>query len=346
MTPATANPARQEAAKRHSRPGHGMLGRMERSHATLGTERSHATLGTERTDTAFSSGGVACAAWLYRPAGPGPHPGVVLAHAFGGVREMGLDHYARRFAAAGVAVLAFDYRHFGGSGGQPRHLWSVRRLRADVEAALAFLGAVPFVDPARLALWGSSFGGGLALQVAAKHPELAAVVVQCPFVDGAAAALRAPLRSVLRRAPAALYDAARGLAGVEPYRIKIVGEPGELAVLDTPDAETYLRLVPAGVAWPNEVAARSVVPLVAHRPVTAARRVRSPLLVCVCDRDLACPPDLAEKVAREAPRAEAVHYPVGHFDVYLGEAFERAVAGQCEFLARHLAPGRLAAGRP
>jgi hypothetical protein len=29
-------------------------------------------------------------------------------------------------------------------------------------------------------------------------------------------------------------------------------------------------------------------------------------------------------------------YPVGHFDVYVGEAFERSVSDQLHFLTRHL----------
>jgi hypothetical protein len=44
----------------------------------------------------------------------------------------------------------------------------------------------------------------------------------------------------------------------------------------------------------------------------------------------------AEKVAQRAPRGESRHYPIGHFDIYTGEWFERAVADQTEFLTRHL----------
>jgi len=35
---------------------------------------------------------------------------------------------------------------------------------------------------------------------------------------------------------------------------------------------------------------------------------------------------------------ELRRFPVGHFEVYLGEWFERAVAVQTEFLRRHLLP--------
>jgi hypothetical protein len=42
------------------------------------------------------------------------------------------------------------------------------------------------------------------------------------------------------------------------------------------------------------------------------------------------------KSANNAPRAEVKRYPIGHFDIYIGEGFERAVAGQTDFLKRHL----------
>ena len=52
-----------------------------------------------------------------------------------------------------------------------------------------------------------------------------------------------------------------------------------------------------------------------------------------------CEPKSAMKVADEAPQGELVRYPVGHFALYQGEWFERAVTRQAEFLARHLSSG-------
>ena len=40
--------------------------------------------------------------------------------------------------------------------------------------------------------------------------------------------------------------------------------------------------------------------------------------------------------ANRAPLAEVKRYPIGHFDIYLGEWHERAVADQVAFLTRHL----------
>ena len=52
-------------------------------------------------------------------------PCVVLAHGFGAVKEGGPVRMAERFAAEGYAGLAFDYRYFGESGGEPRQLLDI-----------------------------------------------------------------------------------------------------------------------------------------------------------------------------------------------------------------------------
>ncbi|MEJ7715553.1 MAG: alpha/beta hydrolase [Thermoleophilaceae bacterium] len=67
----------------------------------------------------------------------GLHPCVVMGHGFSSVREHRLDAYAERFAAAGVAVLVFDYRHFGSSAGEPRQLLNVGRQLDDWRAAVS-----------------------------------------------------------------------------------------------------------------------------------------------------------------------------------------------------------------
>jgi hypothetical protein len=52
------------------------------------------------------------------------------------------------------------------------------------------------------------------------------------------------------------------------------------------------------------------------------------------------------RLAELAPRGEVVRYPIGHFEIYLGAAFERAVADQLAFLRRalQLEPARTPAG--
>lgn len=137
---------------------------------------------TTRIEVTFDSGGAECAAYLYSPVPAfGEAPCVVMGHGFTGTRNLGLPAYAERFAAAGMAVLVFDYRHFGASGGEPRQLLDIGHQLDDYRAAVAFARAQPGIDPDRIALWGTSLSGGHVIVVAAGDSRIAAVISQVPF---------------------------------------------------------------------------------------------------------------------------------------------------------------------
>jgi pimeloyl-ACP methyl ester carboxylesterase len=107
--------------------------------------------------------------------------------------------------------------------------------------------------------------------------------------------------------------------------------------MTSPDSEAgYRALIPPGADFENGVAARLINRVGLHRPGRSARKVTSPILFCVCDKDAVAPAETALRYASTAPRGEVKRYPVGHFDIYLGEPFEHAVRDQTEFLVRHL----------
>ena len=54
--------------------------------------------------------------------------------------------------------------------------------------------------------------------------------------------------------------------------------------------------------------------------------------------DSVAPAKATLRHARKAPRGEIKLYPEGHFDIYLGEPFERVVADQIRFLTNHVPP--------
>jgi pimeloyl-ACP methyl ester carboxylesterase len=289
-----------------------------------------------RSEETFRSDGQRCAAWLYRPEQASAC--VVLAHGWTGVREQRLGAYAERFADAGLAALAFDYRHFGASEGDPRSLLDIRRQLADWRAAVDFARALDGIDRERVALWGTSFSGGHVLVTAAQDPLIAAVVAQVPFIDGLANLPRLGAKQALRLTFEGLRDELGALAGRRPHMIASVGPPGSLAVMSSPDAEPGFRaLGPPDLVWPNEAAARVMLRVSGYRPIRSAANVRCPVMFAVADEDVITPPDLAVKAAARAPRAELRQYPGGHFDPYVGELFERVVSDETDFLLRHLA---------
>ncbi len=294
----------------------------------------------------FDSGGVRCVATHLPGEGDafagadGKRPCVVLAHGFSGTVDSGLLPFAERFARAGLGALAFDYRHFGASGGEPRQLISIGRQLEDYAAAIAAARGLEGVDPARIVLWGSSFSGGHVVPAAVADGQIAAVISQVPSMDGLATMRHAVRNSgpaaLARLSALALRDIAGSLRGAAPVTAPAAAVPGTVGFMTTPDAEPGMRAI-AGPSWRNEVAARIGLSLGAYRPGLQADRLPCPILVLIADHDSVAPPQAAQDAAWLATgRAEVRTYPIGHFDIYSGAPFERAVADELHFLRRHL----------
>jgi dienelactone hydrolase len=273
------------------------------------------------------------AAWLWHPAGATGC--VVLGHGFSAVRDQRIDAYAERFAQAGLAALLFDYRHFGASGGQPRQLLDIKRQLEDWRTAVAYARGLDGVE--KVGLFGSSFGGGHAIEIAASDPNVDAAVAQCPMTDGLLAAQRMPVKTALKVGKLALQDELGSRLGRKPKYIAAAGKPGDVAIMSAEDTlPGFESLTPPDSQWVNAVAARIGLWVGTYRPGRHAASITCPILISVCEQDSLVSVDAAAKVADDAPQGELTRYPIGHFEIYTGEWFERAVTRQTEFLARHL----------
>ncbi|MET9328648.1 alpha/beta fold hydrolase [Tsukamurella sp. NPDC003166] len=292
-----------------------------------------------REDIAFASGTSQCAAWLYRPeAAEGERrPIVVLAHGLGGVKEQRLDAFAERFTAAGYACLVFDYRHFGASGGEPRQLLDVGLQRADWRAAVAFARTLDGVDLDRVVVWGTSFGGGHSIVTAADDPRIAAAISQCPFTDGLASSLAIPPLTSVKVTVRAIRDLLGARIGREPQRVPTYGAPGSTALMTSPDSVSGMEaLSPPGVSLPHDVAARFALQIMREFPGRRIKDIQCPLFLAICERDTVAPAGPTRKYAAQARDADVKLYDAGHFDIYVGDDFERNVADQLDFLRRHV----------
>ena len=155
----------------------------------------------ERKDVTIWSEGTRLAGEVFRPAGvTAPGPAILFCHGWGGVKSHLIPRYAEAFATAGYISLFFDYRGWGESDGKliaapgappltkaGVQTLPVRVIRqvvdpldeiADIRACLAWLLTEEGVDPARVGLWGSSYGGGLTTFVTATEPRVKALVAQ------------------------------------------------------------------------------------------------------------------------------------------------------------------------
>jgi uncharacterized protein len=297
-------------------------------------------MGFERSKVAFLSSDVECVGYLYEPADTKTKlPCIVLANGFSGTMDWLLPGYAERFVAAGFIVLVFDYRYFGESNGEPRQLVSVSRQRQDLREAIRFARSHRHIDPHRVALWGTSLGGGHVIAVAAEDAKIAAVVAQVPGIDmvnpKAKATIKVPATIILKLIGAAVLDALRGAIGMTPYYVKVFGKPNELAVFSDPALGPRFDAVQRGSAtWQNRFTPRFYLALPRYSK-GLAHNIKAPLLVCIADKEVYANPDFQEWVGKQAPRGEVKRYPGEHFDFY-HDLLERVVADQIAFFRRHL----------
>ena len=119
--------------------------------------------------------GLRLAAW-YVPAATDA-PAVLVASGNAGHRGLRAP-LARALNEAGLAVLLFDYRGFGGNPGSP----SEAGLARDVRAARRFLVEEAGTPPGRLLYFGESLGAAVVTELATEHPP-AGLVLRSPFVD-------------------------------------------------------------------------------------------------------------------------------------------------------------------
>jgi len=228
--------------------------------------------------------------------------------------------YAERFARAGLHALAFDYRHFGASDGEPRQLASIREQLEDYAAAIAHARALPGVDGERIVVWGTSYSGGHVVAVAVADGHVAAVVAQTPAMDGATAVLNiaryAGLGHLARVVAVGVRDELAALRGRDPVMLAVVGPPRSVGAMTTPDAQRGYETI-AGPSWRNEICGRLMLRAGSYRPGLLADRLPCPMLVQIADRDSVAPVKAAQDAAwRATGRAEVRTYPIEHFDIY------------------------------
>ncbi|MGY1617721.1 alpha/beta hydrolase [Geodermatophilus sp. SYSU D00691] len=156
--------------------------------------------------------GLRLGGWFYE--GDDGAPAVLVANGNGGHRGMRAP-LARALHDAGLTVLLFDYRGYGGNPGDPTE----EGLARDVRAARAFLLEE---TGAPLLYYGESLGAAVVTELAVEHPP-AALVLRSPFTDLAAVGSHhypfLPVRLLLRDR----FPVAERIAGVRAPTVVVLG---------------------------------------------------------------------------------------------------------------------------
>ena len=285
------------------------------------------------TGIAFPVGDLQCRGRLYVPKGVKKPPVVVMAHGFGAEMVFGIPQYAEAFANAGFAALIFDYRYFGVSDGTPRQYVSKKEQLKDWEASIRYVRDLQEVDGSRICIWGCSYSGGHVLVTAAKDRSISGFIALVPFLDSLDFMKNSSFSNTAKMNTAAMRDVFRAMTGRAPYCFQIVGRPGDVAVMNTPDSyDGYMSMVPEDTEWKNELPGRCVFPAVWYRPVKSIPEIQCRGLVIYGEYDSLMDADLTEKAFSNRHYITARKYPCSHFMLFEGEHFKNAVAENITFL--------------
>ena len=184
-------------------------------------------------------------------------PAIILCPGWGGLRVNFNRGYAPDFARAGYVVLTFDYRGWGDSdsrliiaGPAPkldengevtvrartvREIVDPRDQTEDIVNAINFISGEPMVDPDRIGLWGSSFGGGNVVSVSAQDGRVKSIVIQVASLHHRWIAREKVKRQAMARARSAMdqlppdTDRLKGLKGTPNYVRMAASHPIDLA---------------------------------------------------------------------------------------------------------------------
>lgn len=282
----------------------------------------------------FYSDGLRLAANLFLPEGTGPYPGIVLCHGFTGIKELILPEYARRFAAAGYAALTFDYRGFGDSEG-PRWRLIPWEQVTDIRNAITFLQCQPEVDPQRIGLWGTSYGGAHVPCVAGIDERVKCAVAQVGFGDG----------ERLFRRKSTDQEATMLLAMLQEDRRQRV-LTGKSAMVDPlqvlADEDSVSFFTEAIKQFPElrcQVSLEMAEATLEYKPEEVVHRIspRALLLIAV-EHDLPCPKEEYESMYAKAgePKKLVVLPGLRHYDVYGGQGAVKTAEMALDWYGQHL----------
>jgi fermentation-respiration switch protein FrsA (DUF1100 family) len=242
--------------------------------------------------------GVTLAGTLTLPSGTGPHPAALLVSGSGPQNrdEEVFGHrpflvLADALTRRGIAVLRFDDRGVGGSGGDPRQATS-EDFALDAEGGVDFLAAQPQVARGRIGIIGHSEGGLIAPLVATRSDRVGfLVLLAAPGVPGE--------QLLLQQSAAILRATGAGEAQVERARgyntriYRIVREESDPRV-----AAEKIRPVLREAGVPAEQTEGQLAALLlpwyrwflVYDPRPALRALRIPVLALIGGKDLQVPP--------------------------------------------------------
>lgn len=278
----------------------------------------------ERRDITFISNGLKCAGWYYVSKNverDKKYPAIVMAQGFSALKEMGLDKYAVKFTRAGFIVLAFDYRYFGASDGEPRGQLFYYEQIEDYRNAVTWISLQKEVDATRIGVWGTSFSGAHVLFLSTFDKRIKVAVAQQAFTG-------------VENLPESISNASGWLGQIRKNEyltgninyIPVVDSIGSFAALPGKEAYQWFKNASANApAWKNQVTVKSIEKIFEYNPQCFVHLNTTTPVLMVITSDDGITPSTDQLRTYELIRApkKLIIVSGGHFDASAGPGFEK-----------------------
>ena len=285
----------------------------------------------------YSEGHLIRGLWRSPDHGTGRVPAIVQGPGWLGLKDAKLyERYHLAFTAAGFGVLVIDYRGFGDSEG-PRDVLSPQAQLTDLINAVTYLTTRDDVLADAIGVFGTGgTGGGNAVLLADADPRIKAAVSQVPVADGADWLHR--MRSEHEwLALLAELDADR--------RLRVLTGVGRMVAPRTeimiPTPERAATKVKADVddRVPSKVTLASAEQILGYRPIDAAARLATPLMVVGVEGDATTPTDHAVRLyeAARGVKALVLQRHTTHYAAY-DRYWERVTPRMVAWFSEHVRP--------
>ena len=244
---------------------------------------------------------------------------------------------ASYFQGAGITALTYDPRSLGESDGLPRNDIDPKKQAEDYHDALTFLKSHPQVDSSRIAYWGFSFAGMVALTAAALDKRASAVIAVCPLT-----VFEFPTDKWPRVLSRALQDRESRLAGNPPYYLPVLTDKGENPAgfgIGTAKEDFQLILTAKTLAprYENRTTIQTYYRIAAWQPFGLMPLVSpTPVMLVTALEDQISTADNQKKLFGQFAQPKQIDLVPnkGHMDALSGDDFPQLMAKQVDFLKR------------
>lgn len=254
---------------------------------------------------------------------------------------MFVPNIAQSFQDAGITALVYDPRTIASSDGTPRNNINPAQQVTDYHDALTFLKSDPRVDANRIAYWGFSFSGAVALNAAALDKRAKLVVAVCPLTIW-----ELPESKRQRVMAKVMQDRESQLAGNPPFYLPMLTDKGEnpAGFGGSGMGPDELRLVAEAKEKVPGFNANTTIQtyynIMAWNPFDLIRFIApTPALLVTPQEDAISPADKQRELyydCMQGPKHLHLVPGRGHMNVLDGDSFTPVMDAQVEFIRSYL----------